>query len=182
MTIIGLIRHGSTDWNSQRLIQGQTDIPLSHKGFTEIHSLASQLAAEDWHRIYCSNLERARQSAFIIAEQLHIPVSVEPALRERNFGSLEGKRYEYARAILDEPEESGKVNGLEPLDIFQKRVKTSLLKIATTCPNQGVLVVTHGGVINHFIRGLGFQMQPVVNSSLTRVIWNHNDWHMPRYD
>ena len=73
------IRHGETDWNVQKKIQGCTNIALNELGMQQAGSLGWQLEHENLHatRIYTSKLDRARKTAEIIGEILHIPDSLD---------------------------------------------------------------------------------------------------------
>src|ERR1700726_4041675 len=87
-----LVRHGMTQWNAQKRIMGQSDIPLSAKGRVQARWLARQLRAREIAAIYASDLARARETAQIIAAHRTppLPVHVSPAWRELNFGKWEG--------------------------------------------------------------------------------------------
>lgn len=85
MTIY-LIRHGETDYNTQKRYQGQRDIPLSARGRAELHRADFTPAV-----VYVSPLQRARQTAEILFPGVEqIPVE---GLKEMNFGSYEGRVY-----------------------------------------------------------------------------------------
>ena len=60
------IRHGQTDWNLERKIQGCTDIPLNEKGVLDAEAAAEKVAEIKWDRIISSPLSRARQTAEIL--------------------------------------------------------------------------------------------------------------------
>ncbi|WP_206098783.1 histidine phosphatase family protein [Paenibacillus paeoniae] len=91
--LIGFVRHGKTNWNAKGIIQGQTDIPLNEEGIAQANALAVRLSNEQriWDAVISSDLQRARDTAAIIAERLGIPV-LEPDIRfrERYFGEIEG--------------------------------------------------------------------------------------------
>lgn len=91
--LIGLIRHGLTDWNAIGKIQGQSDIPLNDEGRMQAAMLADRLLQEPYHWDYCitSNLSRAAETGKIIADKLGIPL-LEPdeRIRERAYGQVEG--------------------------------------------------------------------------------------------
>ena len=93
-----LIRHGETDWNVARRIQGHTDIPLNHTGLEQARLLAQSLADEQFDAIYSSDLGRARQTAEAVAHRLHQTVRLDPLLRERHYGEFQALTYDEARA------------------------------------------------------------------------------------
>ena len=93
MTILGLIRHGVTDWNQARRMQGQTDIPLNAEGERQAQALGERLKNEPlhWDAIYSSDLIRASTTAEYIRIALGLKeVRTNPLLRERKFGAAEG--------------------------------------------------------------------------------------------
>jgi broad specificity phosphatase PhoE len=87
-----LVRHGETEWNYDKRIQGHTDIPLNARGRVQAEALGSRLAATPLDRIYTSDLARARETAGIIAAAQPLEISVETTqdLRECNYGRWEG--------------------------------------------------------------------------------------------
>lgn len=89
---IYLIRHGETDWNRERRIQGQTDIPLNALGVRQAEALAERLKSIPFDVIYTSDLGRVVQTSEIVAaaQGRDVPVVPAPELRECNYGLWEG--------------------------------------------------------------------------------------------
>jgi len=85
MTEFLLVRHGETDWNAEGRLQGHTDRPLSDYGRKQARRLADELAGSDIDAIYASDLARARETAEIVGARLHLPVVLEPDLREKDW-------------------------------------------------------------------------------------------------
>ena len=94
MTEILLARHGETDWNIGRRVQGHTDIPLNAAGVDQARVLAEQLAAEPLTAVFSSDLSRALDTATAVAHAHGLEVTVDPRLREKNFGpgKADGRR------------------------------------------------------------------------------------------
>lgn len=156
MTLITLVRHGQTDWNLARRIQGSTDIPLNEKGREDARAAAVHLAGSVHHAIYASPLLRARETAEIISAALGLeaPVLV-PDLREREFGEGEGLLVsEYIGRYGDW---TAPVPGAETLEGVAERALDALHAIAldsrrrSTPAAESVVVVAHGGVIRALI-------------------------------
>lgn len=93
-----LVRHGETDWNVQKKIQGKTDIPLNEAGINQAQELAEKLAV--WKRqiigIYTSRLKRAAKTAEIIAKRLGKEYKETDGLEEIDLGLWEGLSWEQA--------------------------------------------------------------------------------------
>lgn len=156
MTLLTLIRHGQTDWNLARRIQGSTDIPLNETGRADARTAAGRLEGVTHHSIYASPLKRARETAEIISESLGLgsPVLV-PDIREREFGEGEGMLVsEYIEKYGDW---QSPVPGAETLDGVAERALVALDAIARDARRrsaplaESVIVVTHGGVIRSLI-------------------------------
>ncbi|WP_345941177.1 histidine phosphatase family protein [Microbacterium sp. Se63.02b] len=129
MTHLTLVRHGQTDWNLARRIQGSTDIPLNATGREDAARAAEQLATSTHHAVYTSPLLRARETAEIIADRLGLEVAgVVPDIREREFGEGEGMLVEdYIGAYGDWHAE---VAGAETLQQVGERAIAALHAIA----------------------------------------------------
>jgi 2,3-bisphosphoglycerate-dependent phosphoglycerate mutase len=152
-----LIRHGQTDWNRAGRIQGQSPTHLNADGFAEARSLAQILAAAN-HRFaacYSSDLPRAAETADVIAQRLGIAAQPMPALRERNFGPLEGATSDQiraARAAAGLPPSTDLADwtmmpGVESNDALWQRTASALRDLAARHPASDILVITHGGLI-----------------------------------
>jgi len=85
-----LVRHGETEWNQQMRFQGQTDIPLNAKGLEQAESIARRLQHEPLQAIYSSDLQRAWQTAEVIARYHDLSPIPHADLREMSYGVWEG--------------------------------------------------------------------------------------------
>ena len=147
-TIICLIRHGQTDWNSKSLIQGTRDNPLNDTGREQAKQTANIL--KDFNIKYdvlmSSPLMRAYETMEVIKKELGYKQEIVTLdeLKEREFGELEGKKVcaESYRLMA-----TNEVKGLESLSDLQIRSINALKRIANTYPNKKVLVTTHSQVI-----------------------------------
>jgi broad specificity phosphatase PhoE len=88
--LLHLVRHGTTVWNAEGRLQGQSDVPLSAEGRVQAERVARRLAAVPLSAVWCSDLARARETAEIVAASHDLPVTATPLLREVMFGSWEG--------------------------------------------------------------------------------------------
>jgi probable phosphoglycerate mutase len=181
-TTILLVRHGETDWNAARRIQGQTNSPLNERGRAQANALADELAGEPITAVYSSDLDRARETAEILAGRLGLPVVVDPALRERNFGSWEGKTVDELEARWpgawarwrDGNEGEGDV---EDHLALARRVRDAVHRLAAAHPGERILVVAHGGAMRVILmdaEGLQYpeerrRQPPIANCDVSRI-------------
>lgn len=144
-TELYLVRHGETDWNQQRRIQGLTDIPLNDTGREQARATGRLLSRRSWDGVFTSPLSRAFETASIIADELGLPAPTTiDALVERNYGEAEGMNFlEVERRY---PNRSG-VPGQESREDVVARVLPALRELAVTHPDQALVVVSHGGAI-----------------------------------
>ena len=140
--MIYLMRHGQTDWNIDKRIQGHTDIPLNGFGRAEMHRMAVRLreAGFSVDRVAHSPLLRAAETAGIFAEETGFsgPMAPDPQLIERCFGDAEGQSV--AQLDLARP-----VPGMETQEQLYRRV-SEVLHRYSRLPGD-TLLVTHGGFI-----------------------------------
>ena len=163
MATLLLVRHGETDWNAEGRLQGHTDRPLNDYGRRQARTLAEQLAAEQVDAIYASDLARARETAEIVGEQLHLPVVLDPDLREKDWGNWEG---------LTSTERLGVELVGESAESHRRRMLAALGRIAAKHPHGRVLVVTHGGSMRRVqTEALGFAMPVVENCGRWTCAW-----------
>jgi broad specificity phosphatase PhoE len=151
MTEIWLIRHGQTDWNVTRRMQGQTDIPLNSTGVEQAVELAKNIANEHFDAVYSSDLIRALRTAEILAETLGIQVTTDVRLREICQGVWEGmnmdevqEKYEneFKRGAHD-PAFSRPMGG-ESVEEVARRMSEAANEIARQFPVGRILLVSHG--------------------------------------
>lgn len=144
-TTIALVRHGETDWNRERRIQGSTDIPMNDRGRAQSRATAERLAGSCWDAVVTSPLSRSAETAAIIAHRLGLDAPAhEPALAERRHGTLEGLTSEDRRRL---EADAIPIEGLESRVSVVSRAVPALLGLAARHPGGAVVAVTHGGVI-----------------------------------
>lgn len=168
MTTILLARHGETDWNAERRVQGHTDRPLNEAGIAQAQALAEELSKERIDAVYSSDLVRALDTARAVAESRGVPVVEVAALRERNFGTWEGLLDE---EILDRfPEaHNGPWGDDETPEQLDQRVFDALLQIAARHEGGQVLVVSHGGPLRAVLRRCGLSSERIANCHVSRL-------------
>jgi len=146
-----LIRHGETEWNKQRRIQGcRSDTRLSPKGLEQADRLAAVLRKERIDAIYASPMKRASETAQIIAEACKLPVHVFNELREIDAGELDGLferelagPYETAWKEFRNGNASTPLPGGESLQDLQKRTSWAVDRMLEKHIDGTVVVVAH---------------------------------------
>lgn len=160
MTTLILVRHGETDWNRDRRIQGSTDIPLNDTGRAQARDAATALrdTLELPTFVVSSDLSRARETAEIIAAELDLPTPHQyPQLRERSYGIAEGMRIEeYFERWGDwqgaDVPEAESPEGLRERAVAGLSVVVNDVRRTTAPAAASVIVVTHGALIREVIR------------------------------
>ncbi|MFB6294774.1 MAG: histidine phosphatase family protein [Candidatus Nanohaloarchaea archaeon] len=148
MTRILLARHGETDHNRNRVLQGQQDVDLNATGKEQARQLAERVAEEDVAAVYTSDLDRARKTAEIVAVEHGLEPETLEELRERTYGELEGEPHEARRDHIDHPDELDtlKPDGGEDVDDVRGRVRPVINDIRKSHAGETVVLVGHGWV------------------------------------
>ncbi len=173
MTEILLVRHGETDWNVERRVQGHTDRPLNETGEAQARALADELRGERLDAVYASNLSRARETARAVADPLGLAVEELPALREKHFGTWEGLLDTEIRERFPESQ-NGPWGDAEVMAEVSERVLDALRTIAENHPDGRVLVVSHGGPLRAVLRSIdaGGDL-PIGNCQVLRLAYEN---------
>jgi len=87
---IYMIRHGETDWNKKRKLQGQVDIPLNEFGKLLAKETAPALADVPFAVCYTSPLKRAAETARLVLGDREVPIVPDKRIQEMSFGEFEG--------------------------------------------------------------------------------------------
>jgi 2,3-bisphosphoglycerate-dependent phosphoglycerate mutase len=155
-----IVRHGETDWNRRKKIQGHSDSQLTEEAIASAREFGKQLNHIEFSAVFSSDLSRAKQTAQLIKLRKKATVTTTQLLRERKLGVFEGKKVEDLNKKLREllyqldlPEASAELqnNNVETIDHLLGRVITFLRQTAIAYPNKNVLVVTHAGLMGHLL-------------------------------
>ena len=180
-----LIRHGETDWNVARRVQGHADIALNAKGRQQAERLGQALADSPIHHVYSSDLQRALQTAQAIAAVHAAPVHATPDLRERHFGDIEGmdffsfeqQRPDAALQWRKRMPHWQPPGGGESLLMLRERVVQAVNAIASRHQGEHVAIVSHGGVLDVLYRAaVRLDLQAartwyLPNCAINRMLW-----------
>jgi probable phosphoglycerate mutase len=150
--MIYLLRHGEIGSTGDRRFIGWTDVPLNENGLRQAESWRMEFAGTPFDRILCSDLDRTRTTARIIARDREIGVQEVPDLREIHLGELEALPFSEVQERLPKTwRERGRdlfafrPAGGESFADLQQRVLPAFENIAGEAVGN-ILIVAHGGV------------------------------------
>eukprot|EP00587_Corethron_hystrix_P006825 CAMPEP_0113303422 /NCGR_PEP_ID=MMETSP0010_2-20120614/3847_1 /TAXON_ID=216773 ORGANISM="Corethron hystrix, Strain 308" /NCGR_SAMPLE_ID=MMETSP0010_2 /ASSEMBLY_ACC=CAM_ASM_000155 /LENGTH=285 /DNA_ID=CAMNT_0000157421 /DNA_START=173 /DNA_END=1030 /DNA_ORIENTATION=- /assembly_acc=CAM_ASM_000155 len=177
-----VIRHGETDWNNQRRVQGTTDIPLNERGINQASACAGGIIStlhstlENGHSktpltVYTSCLKRARDTGFAIARSIQAELCTDSRLNEWDLGNLEGMTKADAAAKcsgdwdvfkqwcngaqISYTDAAKHISGNgESMDDVRQRSVACIENLIEQAPDDEstIVVVTHGGVLGQLLR------------------------------
>ena len=152
MSRLLLVRHGDTELNSRERYWGHTDIKLSEAGLRQAEKLRDRLATEKIDVIYSSELQRASETAKIIASRHQLDVTTCAELRETNFGKIEGLTFDEVSRLYPELTQLWinwslqlKFPDGESIDELNCRVSKFLDRLKKHAPDETILIVAHAG-------------------------------------
>lgn len=171
LTTFALIRHGQTDWNAERRLQGSTDIPLNDVGRGQARDAAVALAGTEWDAVVSSPLGRAAETADLIAAGLGLAVARRvPELTERSFGPAEGLQ---DGPELDALRIPGGFRGAESEEAAADRGLAALESLADEFRGGRVLVVTHGSLLRVSLSRAAGRTLPSIQNAVLNMAHHH---------
>lgn len=184
-TRIIAIRHGETAWNVDARIQGHLDIPLNDIGLWQAERAGAALADERLDAIYSSDLQRALSTAQAVGQTTGYPVQPDAGLRERCFGSFEGRTFKEVEA--EQPEQALRWRkrdpdfvpdgGGESLAMLRSRIQHTVDRLASQHMGGQIALVAHGGVMDMLYRLATRQdlqaprTWELHNAAINRLLW-----------
>lgn len=185
-----ITRHGETEWNIQKRMQGWKNSNLTERGIANAKALGKSLSEIQFNRVYCSPLDRTRHTAELILAGRDIEVIYDDNLKEINLGEIEGKNQEEANEIYPEfgshfweNPHLYKAKSGEDFYEVRERVVSTLERIIKENLSGNVLIVTHGVVlktIHSFFKNLPMERlwDPpfIYDTSLTIVEVEHSKY------
>jgi broad specificity phosphatase PhoE len=177
-----LVRHGQTEWNRVRRVQGHTDTALDDVGRAQAVRVARRLAGEPIAAVYASDLRRAHETAQSIAAPRGIAVRTSPSFREAHYGLWEGMTVAEIEAQYPEAYRRWREDSLrnrapegETLEELQQRALAGAAEVLAAHGGEAVAIVAHGGSIRSLICGLlgwplaSHRQLRLDNASISRV-------------
>ena len=184
-TILGLLRHGQTDWNVEGKLQGTSDIPLNETGQRQALAAAAAIKPTEWDLVVSSPLLRARATAQQIVESHDLgQLIIDDRLLERAFGEAEGLSYQDWKTLYNP---AIGVPGGENLEQLEIRATRMLNEFAEEFRGKRVLAVSHGAFIRKLVRIASDKRLPLegerfANTSLTKLVYKDARWQILHYD
>ncbi|WAT00217.1 2,3-diphosphoglycerate-dependent phosphoglycerate mutase GpmB [Rouxiella chamberiensis] len=189
MLQVYLVRHGETEWNAARRIQGQSDSPLTEKGIFQAQQVAERVRNEGITHVIASDLGRTKRTAEIIADACGCKVLTDPRLRElhmgvletRNLDGLTGEEEAWRKQMVDGTPE-GRIPQGETMSELAARMHEALNSCLDLPPGSKPLLVSHGialGCLVSTILGLPAYAERRLrlrNCSLSRVDHQQSAW------
>ena len=195
-----LVRHGEQAFRSNIPLGEAYDAPLSEMGRKQARAVGERLATARLGAVYCSPLQRARDTAHEIAKHHGLPLCIDEALSEidlwRHAPQDKGLLDIYSAAELAEiyreisrTRKHSSYPYTEDVEAFRNRVVDAIERIAMDNIGRRIAIVCHGGVINtylsHLLQSPFDHLVPVHHTSITvvraadtrRVILTINDYH-----
>lgn len=185
-TIVYLVRHGLTNGNVTRMMQGHTDIPLNETGFTQAEKLAARLQDYRFNRAFASDLTRAQQTAeTVLFNHPETPLTLTAAIREMNFGDLDGcpfdvclEQYPEVFENMREAPLSVVAPGGETGERVRDRALAFVNQITREHHGDVMLMVSHGFILNLMMQGLAEIHQLTIpttifdNTAFSKLVFN----------
>ncbi|MCF0129593.1 MAG: histidine phosphatase family protein [Pseudobutyrivibrio sp.] len=149
-----IMRHGRTDWNDLKKMQGRTDIPLNEAGIKMAQKAAEEYVGIHFDVCYCSPLTRAKETAELLLKNREVPIIFDDRLIEMSFGSFEGStgfgenEGSPIYTFFKHPEEYEAAEGAESFEELFARTGEFLKEVALPLVDEGkdVLIVGHGAM------------------------------------
>ncbi len=163
LTTFYFLRHGETEYNVKRIVQGQVDSPLTPNGIENIKKLAVKFRDVKFDLAFSSDLLRAKRTAEIVALEHKLAVETTKLLRERSFGKYEEQSsdmlktyYELFEQLSDEEKFTYSKDNVESNEQLMARIITFLRETAIAYPGKTILVASHGTVLRVLLIHLGY--------------------------
>lgn len=175
--IVGIIRHGETDWNRIGKMQGRLDIPLNENGIRQAEKCGQAVKGIRWGAVITSPLSRAMETARIVARLADIPrLEADSALMERDYGEASG----LTREERAERFPSGTCPGMESCEDMADRMMESLQRNAARFAPENIILVSHGAAIAVLLARLAendpeWRCPELKNTGVTLLSWESGE-------
>ena len=180
-----IIRHGETEFNKSKLLQGRgINAPLNETGWLQAKAVANALESYPIEKIVTSSLIRTKQTAAPFAQRTQTEIESWSEFDEMSFGNFEGKPFFDVIEHLKELQEvwsNGQIDvevpgGESPEEVYE-RAATKLIEIAESSAETHIAVFIHGRLIRILLSGiLGYGLKNMQNIEHENGAINHITW------
>jgi probable phosphoglycerate mutase len=171
------LRHGQAKNNVERILAGRTKgFPLTELGVQQVEEIGNFLKPFNISKIYCSPIERAEQTAKIVANTVGLSCTIDERLTEIDMGSFSGMHYDdmfakhgnlFLKFYQGHPQVE--INGIETFASVKKRVLDMVDHCSKKHDRETILLVTHMDPIKSMISTV---LQPRPESLYEMIIRN----------
>jgi len=183
MTEIYLVRHGETNWNKEGRVQGKTDIPLNETGKMQAERCYDGVKDFQPTILIASPLKRAKVTAEIMNQNWNLPLIEMEEFIERSYGDAEGMSLEERERFF--PERN--IPNMEKLEDLKNRGISGLLKVCERFPEERVVIVAHGALINAILSvvsngEIGTGKTRLNNTCINKLSYVNECWEIIEYN
>lgn len=186
-----VFRHGQTDMNLAGRWQGNgIDLPLNATGLAQACQLAVELKESGLQAVFSSPLQRAVQTARIVADSLNVPLKIENGLIEGCFGVAEGKTKQEIHTLfpdiapawhsLEEEYMDVCFEGGETKRQIQQRILQTLKKIAAENDYTVIGISAHSAVVRCFVLMFGLKLYTVPHGRPFHICFEDDGFELIR--
>lgn len=167
-----IVRHGETEGNVKRILQGHADTPLTKPGIRQANETAKKLKDIKFDKIYSSDIGRALKTTEIVRLERKLAIETSELLRERDYRTYSGKAFEVLNKDLEkymkkldlnshEEKWKNRFPGIEGNEEMVSRFIRFLREVSVGNPGKIILIGTHAGLMENLLIHLG--------------VWNYQD-------
>ena len=182
-----LARHGETDYNKNKMVQGHTDIPLNEEGIRQGIAAGKKIEGYKIDIAYSSNLVRAYDTARYMLDNSNsednkkLPVIKDKRLIEKSYGGYEGVSFaEYGAGM-----KAGETRGMELDTEAADRIEAFFKAKYQEHPDKTMLAMCHGGIIRSFLTQKGIKevlRGVIVNTSVSVLEYNGEKFELIEFN
>ena len=146
--VIYVVRHGQTEWNVLKKMQGSADIPINKKVLEQAQQTKTNLNHYEYDMIFCSPLIRAKQIANITNEDKNLDIVYDERLRKRNYGEFEGvSKTSFNYNDFWTYNKNIKYIKAENVQVFFNRIYNFLDDLKLKYSEKNILIVCHADIM-----------------------------------
>lgn len=178
-----LVRHGETDHNKNKLVQGHTNIPLNEMGINQAKEASKKLLNYNIEAAYSSTMDRAYDTCRYMldfSKNENLEIIKDERILEKHYGKFEGATYE----DWYKGQEKNDISTVEKDEDIARRVENFLLEKYKKHKDKTILVVCHGACIRIFLESKKLRPNKdfIINTSLNELEFDGNIFKLLKYN